>query len=713
MKKFFSHNKINFLFLFISFFCLLGILGIENISFQNTDWLHDGDESSYNQLSWYFFQNDIWRFPLGSNPNYGEELSNSIVLTDSLPILAFFFKLFKSFIQTNFQYFSFWYLICFFLQLFFSFKILKKFTDSIPYSLVGSLFFLIAPIFIYRIDYHVGLSGQWLLLCALYLGLTHRIDKSKLLWTLLIVLSSLIFLYFTATILIVYSVLRIFNFYFEKENPFKVAKDFFIIAVITLLTLYIAGYFEIRFIDSMGLGFGNYKLNFLSIFDPVNSYHGISWSWFLPDIKLSAGEEIEGFNYFGLGQWIMFLFALILFINNNYKKKISLIKNKREIKIFIFISFLFTFWALSNKISLGSYTLEIPINEYIFAALSLFKATGRLFWIVNYFLLIISLIIIYKCFEKKKSLLIIILFLTIQMVDTSAGIKKRVYLYKPLHETIKLKDQIWDDLFKRYKVIKTTYPINWSKFVKYFAPFMEEYNIEKTNIFMSGRVNRKAAAEARYDLYDNFRKKNLTPNTIYVVESLGHLRHLKYLFNNENVGFFFRDNIWLIVINEKELMSDNDKRIFKKIKPKLLQINERKNLYFEDDDNYYGFGWSHNFKKLGIWSEGKISTLFFKTEKNYGGLKLEIFCKPYITKKNDILKFDVYVNNSLIKNINLTKNDLQDEKIEIEINEKFITNNEIKIDFYFKNPVSPYEVLESPDSRKLGILIKNVKINQI
>ena len=40
-------------------------------------------------------------------------------------------------------------------------------------------------------------------------------------------------------------------------------------------------------------------------------------------------------------------------------------------------------------------------------------------------------------------------------------------------------------------------------------------------------------------------------------------------------------------------------------------------------------------------------------------------------------------------------------------------NNEIKIDFKFKNLVSPYEVLESPDSRKLGILVKNIAINPI
>ena len=105
-----------------------------------------------------------------------------------------------------------------------------------------------------------------------------------------------------------------------------------------------------------------------------------------------------------------------------------------------------------------------------------------------------------------------------------------------------------------------------------------------------------------------------------------------------------------------------------------------------------------------------MSTLFFGTDKNYGDLKLEIFCKPYIAKKNNTLEFDTYVNNLFNKNTKLANNN-QDKIFEILINEKLINNNEIKIDFNFKNPVSPYEVLESPDSRKLGILVKNIKLN--
>ena len=194
-----------------------------------------------------------------------------------------------------------------------------------------------------------------------------------------------------------------------------------------------------------------------------------------------------------------------------------------------------------------------------------------------------------------------------------------------------------------------------------------------------------------------------------MIDSTGHLRHLKHLLKDKDVGFFYRDDLWVMVRAEKERMNDKDKKAFKNVKPKLLEINEEKSLYYENDDNYYGFGWSHNFKKLGIWSEGSTSTLFFRTDKNYGDLKLEVSCRPYITKKNNILDLDVYVNNTFSGNVKMAKKN-QDEKIEILISEKLIKNNEIKIDFNFKNPVSPYEVLESPDGRKLGILIKNIKI---
>ena len=92
MKKFFFDNRVNFLFFFTSLLCLTIVLGIENISPNSTKWLYNTNDASLHQLGWHFFKNDVWRFPLGANPTYGDGIGNSIVYTDSIPFLALFFK---------------------------------------------------------------------------------------------------------------------------------------------------------------------------------------------------------------------------------------------------------------------------------------------------------------------------------------------------------------------------------------------------------------------------------------------------------------------------------------------------------------------------------------------------------------------------------------------------------------------------------------------
>ena len=102
-------NLIAFLFYFlIAFFCTVLFLGFENISFTNIDWIFHGKDMSTHFTGWSYFVNDEWRFPLGANPMYGLENSSSIVYSDSIPILALFFKIFKNFLPSSFQYFAFW-----------------------------------------------------------------------------------------------------------------------------------------------------------------------------------------------------------------------------------------------------------------------------------------------------------------------------------------------------------------------------------------------------------------------------------------------------------------------------------------------------------------------------------------------------------------------------------------------------------------------------
>ena len=56
MKKFFFNNRINFLFLIISFVCLIGVLGIENILFHSTKWLYGLNDASMFLSGWNFLK---------------------------------------------------------------------------------------------------------------------------------------------------------------------------------------------------------------------------------------------------------------------------------------------------------------------------------------------------------------------------------------------------------------------------------------------------------------------------------------------------------------------------------------------------------------------------------------------------------------------------------------------------------------------------------
>ena len=54
-----------------------------------------------------------------------------------------------------------------------------------------------------------------------------------------------------------------------------------------LFVMYVVGYFEVRTVDGLGLGYGSYKLNLLSIIDSTISSRNETWSWISPDIELN------------------------------------------------------------------------------------------------------------------------------------------------------------------------------------------------------------------------------------------------------------------------------------------------------------------------------------------------------------------------------------------------------------------------------------------
>ena len=82
-----------------------------------------------------------------------------------------------------------------------------------------------------------------------------------------------------------------------------------------------------------------------------------------------------------------------------------------------------------------------------------------------------------------------------------------------------------------------------------------------------------------------------------------------------------------------------------------------------------------------------------------------------ITEKDKPINFTVYVNDIFIKKFSLKNiNELNENSIELKLKKELITEDTHYIKFKINNPVSPLELFQSPDARRLGLLIESIEI---
>ena len=700
--------KINILFILISLGLTIILFGPENFKFTNINWITYKD-TLIDQLAWKFFYNDNWHFPLGKNPNYGIEIGNSIVFTGAVPFLSIIFKIFKNFLPNNFQFFSFWIFLCFFLQLLFSYLIVYHFTQNKKYSVISSFFFILSPILFYRIPMHISLVGQWIILASFF---AETITKEKIrfyYWISILAISPLIHFYFTLMLSLIYFIIVFDRFLIEKKfskSLKEISAPFFSL----LLVMYLSGYFEISLPDSLGYGYGYYKANILSFFNPASTAYNFSWSNFIPKIQTNGGEY-EGFGYLGLGGIILFIL-----LSFNFVKREPLLGFKKNRPYYLLI-IIFFILAISNTINFGSFVLlDIPLPKFLYAPLSLIRASGRFIWPIYYLILIVGLILIYKKNEKKRALLILIIILCIQIIDISSGLKNyinsKVFMR---YEKVMLDDPIWNEISKEFQIIRTTYPNNNSKIFPQMTGILLNGNYKKTDIIELARYDRNKASKYRNKTYENFRKNKLEKNTVFIIDNKNHLRNLKFLLKESNSGFFFRNNLWILIPNYKNKMSKNDRNEFNNVDFIEIFPGKEKKLYLYDEESIIGFGWTHDLNNIGVWTEGKEANIIFKfrnhERKDY---KLKFKIKSAMTNNIDKLNLHIKLDGKLVKKISFDRFNNKDNKfIDINLKQENLIKELHKVDFIIDNPVSPLSLLESSDGRELGILLESIEINHL
>ena len=698
MKKYSTFKYQIFLIITSISFCFY-LLGPNYISPLNSEWLFSGDLSTY-QLGWQFFKLDEWRFPLGINPNYGIYLNSSVVFSDSIPLFAIFFKIFKNFLPSEFQYFSIWILVCVYLQLYFSFKIIYKITNNLLYSAVSSLFFGIATVFIHRSGIHLSLFGQWIILSFFYVEL---LDKNKFYYkNLIILLSTTIHFYFTIILLIIFFIEKVIDYFRNKKLIKSILIQTSIILFSSLFLMYIIGYFSLNLDDGLGWGYGYYNFNLNSFFNPVGQTNisEVIWSNFLAKREFQNGQ-IEGFSYLGVSGFIF----LIIFLFNMFNKRNNIIYS--NIKIFT-ICVIFLILSTSNNIYFDQTSIiNIPLNKFFYAIANIIRASGRLIWPIYYLIFIVGIIFIYQNFQKKISLLIILILLLVQIVDISKGLNqyKLGKQYDQKNNQIFVKDKIWKGLSSNYEQIRLLEPQNQSKIYYLLSKTLFEEKFLKTDIVYLARANRQKIIDMKYKIVNllDIGDLDLFHKTVFISDNINAVRHVFHIYQNK-LNYYFRDDLWIITkkkINYNEVDNSNN------LNDVYTHNFENNNSVNFNNFKIAGIGWDRKNLSDGLILEGYKSSLFLKI---YGKncseeslLKIKI--NQYYSQNPYPINLKVFINKQFIKQILI-------DKKENDLLFKFNCLNGKKNSFYFhvENPISLFDKKNSLNRVKRSIILKNLSI---
>ena len=93
---------------------------------------------------------------------------------------------------------------------------------------------------------------------------------------------------------------------------------------------------------------------------------------------------------------------------------------------------------------------------------------------------------------------------------------------------------------------------------------------------------------------------------------------------------------------------------------------------------------------------------------------VKIKVRSISTKKNESLNFQIFFNNKIQKRYSLKNIDeLNNHLITFEVDEGKLSSSNHLINFLINNPISPLEKYQSPDGRKLGILLESIELEEI
>ena len=478
---------------------LIGVLvflilfGTESLSILDNRLFSRGDPGEH-YIGWRFFRDSDWQILPGLMNRIDHPYSVSVIFTDSLPLMAVIFKLFKGILPREFNYLGLWTVFSFFMQGAAAAMILglytgdrsdKDISDDGSYSgfvfsdllvIIGSVFFVLTPAFVIRAFWHTTLTSHFLILFSLYLlfgreklSKRYSLPVRMLFWGILGFLCGSIHLYFLGICGLIACAYACDEWLRGNEGFFSFLAPV-AFGLSGLITIWLLGAFDSG-MGSGAPGFGYYSFNLNSLFN------GNGWSeiFNLPYFK---GDQIEGFAYLGFGMMALILLSGGMMLQRILSPLISRLRRQLPpegeayemssrwhlesscLPAAFGLFLISVMIAVSCNVTFGDRLLlsfDLSDAGIIRRVTDIFRSSGRFSWIAVYILMTGAMAGItgfVNELEKRKESLsagimtaLIFTLLILQITDIYPGLSKRS---TEVRETVEadsvLDDDYWDEL---------------------------------------------------------------------------------------------------------------------------------------------------------------------------------------------------------------------------------------------------------------------------
>jgi len=498
-------------------------------------WQLNGDAGQH-YLGWAFFRYEPWQFPLGKIVGFGTPDGSSIFYSDSIPLFAFFFKAIRGILPEPFQYTGLWILTCYLLQGLYGWRLCALATAQ-PYArALMTCLFVLAPCLLYRSDGHHALMAHWLLLAAVGLSvqadnsfdMRHRRFTWLMRWIALLSLSAVIHLYLTVMLLVLYVGALTASVWRGSMRGSKLLLAFGLPTLLIPSLLYLEGAFVVKSSDwTTYIEYGYFSMNLLSPIVP--GYWGTPdeanyISYFLEPRKFATGGHYEGFNYLGLGSLLLVAFAILSAFRRAAKRGVrgfpAFMRELRpNVGWFILASALMiTLLATSHKITLGGETVvTLPIGKRLLDFLSIFRSSGRFFWLPAYLVLWMACRSYGRQMPVRAGLFTAILqaIVAVQVIDLSQFFKHFAHSSRAVdHYSSPLQSAFWERHVREYREVLYYPPSDTSHYIPFgllAAPLGTGINIA-----YKARTNSRVLNQATRQLSTELHSGQLRERALYV-----------------------------------------------------------------------------------------------------------------------------------------------------------------------------------------------------